>query len=613
VGELGQFGAGQSCEACRRRFERDDVDILRLADADLDWPHVPSRFASAVLRAASWDQVSSAMTDGEPRLTRRQQTRLLHPSDAVAAVLVPTRPGTTALDIGTGWSMLPSALSSLGAAVAVVDWSLARLRFGQLMYESPADIAAHWAPTQTLPFADRSFDFAFADVEGIRHALSLQQQRAGARTRHFSAFISDLRRVLKDGGTVVLATRNQLRSVKGEPESAHGSTRGGALGEWRIWRSVPAPWDAHGIRDAGFGDIRVMVPLPDRDDWQWLVPEERLREHLTAPRPRTYRRPSSREWARRAAARVGAGKWTVPDYYVLARAGPRTERRPRTLYESIEELAGDRPPSVRRLSGARLAVVGEDLFVKVPLAEDQKSHLAREVENTSIARGTGFGPFTLPWSRVETWHGVPYTVFPRVDESVVPRETRLAALAEVLDAQDPGAVAPLAVTAIWRRIGSARGGRDVDELEAEVLRRYILGRCADRVVPVGATHGDLHVGNVIVRPGAPPLLVDWNRFERLNPLLLDPARVAISNHRKRTGSTLAEAQLAFIDGEQEDPFADRARSLVGDLDPLEAATIMLLDRIIAYSWPRRRYKPWFVDRLRDAARALVERVEETTW
>lgn len=365
------------------------------------------------------------------------------------------------------------------------------------------------------------------------------------------------------------------------------------------------------MRLAGFAGTRVVVAYPRRSDWQRLIPRERLRQDLMKPRGTDSTARVLPSLVRRAAAASGAAIWLVPEYLVLAHRRPRGDGPPLMLTESLVAFAGEPPPVVGALGDARVTMTGEQSFVKFPLSRSQQGALAQEVEKTLVARTTSFGPLTLPWARSDDWHGIPYSVFPLVPQPrrIARSETSTAVLAAI-EAREVERTAPIRDTALWERLFSERGVEDVREIGAEALRDAVLDRCADVLVPVGPTHGDLHERNVLPRGRQRPLLIDWNRFEACNPLVLDAANAAVWMQRKHARVSLGAALSAFADGDLDDEITRRARQLLGGLTPLQAATLLLLDRIVSYGPPRARHRPWKLEPLQTAAVTMSRRLDE---
>ncbi|WP_043505827.1 phosphotransferase [Georgenia sp. SUBG003] len=233
------------------------------------------------------------------------------------------------------------------------------------------------------------------------------------------------------------------------------------------------------------------------------------------------------------------------------------------------------------------------------------------MRKTREAAGTALGAFVVEGARVERWGAVPYAVYPAVRSrrSADPDAARTA-LHGVLREVGHGELAPLSRTVLWGRLASARGRADVADAHGHAVREHVLARCVDAVVPVGPTHGDLHAGNVMLPVSGGAKLVDWNRFEACNPLVLDSLFAAAEEFRAAHGATFAEALLAFVDGGAAGPAAERARALLGDLAPLEAAMVVFVDRAVTYGQPRRRYRPWTLPPLQATGEALTARLGE---
>lgn len=583
------------CPACGRRWG-DEVGILRLAEGDEPWHDVPAYVRDAALRAAGADALVAEMVDGDEPWPGDVLRRLLHPAGGAAATLVPLTPGSAVLDLGTGWSTLARALSTFGAEVTSADWVYARLRLEALMNDAPAGRALHLDLGRPLPWPDETFDAVFVDTAEVRRLLGDRSDADAV----LGGVLTEVRRVLAADGVAVVRTHNPLSDLAGPRRpAARRRTRAREL-----WAALRSPWGDTALRAAGLRTARVIVALPTREAWRWLVPQERLREHLRAHLP-----PSSpRRRAVRLAAAAGGAPWLARDYFLLARR-TAAGARPRTLGEVLAGTSEQPAPVTMALSDARVAVHGARDFLKVPLSAEQQEAVAAEVRKTHQAAGTALGAFTLDGARVERWGAVAYAVYP----VVTPRPSAdlhaaRAALQEVLREVGGGEDALLRETVFWARLVSPRGEADAAGARARAVREHVLATCADATVPVGPTHGDLHAGNVLLPVTGGPRLVDWNRFEANNPLLLDGVFAAAEEFRAAYRATFAEALLAFVDGTTDGLTAGRARALLGDLRPLEAAAIVYLDRVMTYGQPRRRYRPWTLPPLQRAGEALEARL-----
>ncbi|MFD1506950.1 hypothetical protein FE374_04070 [Georgenia yuyongxinii] len=586
------LAARNACPACREPYSVDDLGILRLAATDRSWRDLPHHVVAAVLAASTAEALVQEMLDGEAPWPSALRRRLMHPSGGGAATLVAIQPGARVLDL-TGWPTLPRALRSFGANVAVGDWVYARLRFAALLQDGTPD-AVHLSPDAALPWTAGTFDAVFVDVSELESA-------AGIRGR--DRLLREVRRVLRAEGVAVLGTRNGLRHLLERP-------RGAGVGLAELVRSVVRPAQKDVVRRCGLEVTRTVVPMPRRVGWRALVPGERLADHLRESLTGTSTpRAAAARGAARLLVRLGGARWVAADHYLIAQhrgaVTPTLTLAELVLADETARASTGRRAEIHALSDARVAVAGEHHFVKLPLTAEQQEKLAAEVAKTEAARRTAFAPFVLSGARVERRHGLVYAVYPRVP--VVHDPARQHAAVELaLGRLGVGVAGPLSSTAFWGRLATDRGARDAAEIGAGRLRTLVLDAWADRVVPVGASHGDLHSGNVLLRADGPPLLVDWNRFEIRNPLLLDGVYAVVEACRDASGGTLASALEAFVDDEIGGPLARRARTLLGDLAPLEAAVVVLLDRAMSYGQPRRRHRPWTLPPLQ-LARATLDR------
>lgn len=586
------------CPSCETLTRTDDVGIVRLTQDDDPWPGVPRRVAVQTSAATTDAALVDRIVDAEDGWSADLQERLLHPATGVAATLVPLDDPSTVLDLGTGWGPLAGALALYGPDVHVVraDHVLARLRFNVLMHPAEAP-AIHLDLDAPLPWPADAFDAVFVDAAPLARTHG-----AAARDR----VLAEVCRVLRPDGVAVVRTANTL--LVGGRNAGRTARLGAKV------RAMRDPVGRRHVRRAGLVPRRVVVPYPALDDWRWLVPAEGLRAQLVATssgrsRPARVRRQLP---TRSTALRV------VRDAFVIAQpAGSAPAGRVRTLPEELVGASRDRPPVTLSLSDARVAVVGEEEFVKIPLSAHQEEALATEVAKTTTARErTAFAPFVLPGGTVSrrgaSEHGLSYTSFPRVHERRPDPAQAFDVVVRALRSLDATNVAPLAETALWRRLTSDRGAADAEEMGVARLRDTVLAECGHVRLPVGPSHGDLHAGNVMFRVDGDPILVDWNRFEEVNPLLLDAAYAAVRAHRVATRTTMAEAFAALADGEISLNLAERARALAGDLDTLYAASVVLLDRVASYSLPRRRYKPWTMGPMLAAGRELQGRMDART-
>lgn len=554
------------CVDCERERPVDIGGVVYLTERDLSWPDVPENVLDQVRDATTAEEIIDAMLDPRDPWSQSLQARLLHPAGAAAVTLDMPAPGMDVLDLGTGWPALASALQSFGARTTSADPVPLRLRFEQLMHDQPAVEAVHLSLSSRLPWEPSSFDRVFVDAHEVR--------RSGA---DLATILAEVRRVLKDNGSLIMGLDHRA-----------------AVSRRKLRRMLAK----HGLTLA-----RVAAPVPHGGDWSWLVPEHRLRVQLLDEIKRRRRaRVLSKQTAKRVLVALGGARWIAQGRYVVACAGQSPP--PTSPLAAVLGEHSSRSPSIMRLSDARVAIFGSESFVKLPLSEQQQRALLQEAQNTRLARETAFAPFVIGSEHVGDWNGLPYVRYPLLRERIAQSDEAAKAVEAVLHAVAPGQDAPLRDTVLWERLSSARAERDAAEAGGSHLRQWALKELGDVAVPVGPTHGDLHQGNVLLTHDRPPILVDWNRFELRNPLLLDAGYAAIEHHRRTTGANLAEALASFRDRRLDGPLAVHAASVRGGLSDDAAAVVILLDRLVSYSLPRRRYKPWTMGPMLKAVQAL---------
>jgi SAM-dependent methyltransferase len=545
------------------------------------WRDVPASFAAEVLRVGDQRELIDSVIR---TLSAKQQKQLMHPAGGIAAVLTPLRLGERVLVLGVPNSTLPSTIASFGASVTCADWEPARLRFARLLCE-PA-LGGSWlelAPGTSLSFAAGAFDVVITDLDELRSA---------SPDGRLEAALAEIDRVVSANGTIVLSTSSRV-------------ARWRSTNPRELVRALRSPWSSDAIRTAGFASQRVLVPYPSRRNWKWMIPLERLREPFGETVKVTNRRTALiRGWE--LLARLGLGRWIARDFYVVARRSDDPSSTPETMADTLEACAGERTPLLLSLSDARIAVLGEKRFVKVPLSRHQQEALVNEVHNTELARSTGLADHVLSGSRVRDHSGVPVTDFPLVVADDSFEEDPQAAIVRICRTLPADLKLPLADTAFWTRLASAHGVDETSAVGADRHRERVLAEFGALQVPVGPTHGDLHPGNLMYVDRC-ALLVDWNRFELTNPLFFDPLYALVIERQKRLGTDLATELIAFAEGRTTGALTELADERLGELTREQAAVILLLDRAVSYGESRRHSRPWTLERFADAARRFDER------
>lgn len=542
----------------------DDIGIVHRAEGTLGWPGVPDEFAELVTTSHNPAEMVASMVDGPAALPTSLQRSLLHPASALPAVLAPVGAGRSALDAGTGWFGLAPALASLGMSVTRADWSYPRLRFSRVVHPAPAITDVLIGRSRLADLGAR-FDVIFLDLEQVPPSA-----RPG--------LLSGARLLLRPGGAVIAGVTDP-RAVLVRAGSFAKALRAPS------WRTV--------ARRAGLVLHATHFCLPDRSAPQVVIPAARLAQEIG-----DRRRPTGvKAAASRLLRAAGGAAVLAPDrFLVLTPVGAVTGP------SAASRVVGEQDePLVLALSDARVGVLGSERFAKIALSTDQQRALMSEAHKARRARGTVFGPHVVEPEASSEEDGIVRVLYAAVTARPVSPEKAAAAVDSVLDKLDPSSMAALEDTPLWRRLVGDRGQRDIADLDAGPLWSWLQSRCAHRTVPVGPNHGDLHPDNLLVRADSgDPMLVDWNRFEEGNPLLLDPLYAAIGVEQVATGCSFADAFERAATGSLNGVLADRARQLLGELDIVEATALLLLDRVASYSLPRRRYKPWTLPQFEDA-------------
>lgn len=554
----------------------DDLGIVLCTDHRTEWQGVPREFAERVTTAQDAAELVSSMVDRPDPWPVSLQRTLLHPSSAVPAALAPVRAGGTALDLGTGWFGLAPALASFGVETTRADWIYSRLRFARLVHPVPGITDVLVEPLRLPDLTTARFDAIFLDLNQF------------PATAH-AELLSGARRLLMPGGAVVAGVTDR---------------RAGLIRTASFAQALRTPSSRAVVRRAGMQVHAAHFALPDRAAPQVVVPTQRLAEQLSVRRRYT----GAKALALRLLRAVNGIPLLARDrLLVLTPTGAGTE--PSAAGRALGE---EGEPLVLALSDARVGVLGTERFAKVALSTDQQHALMAEADRTTGAGGTAFGPHVVEPQEVGRTDGIMRVSYPAVAARTVPPEAAAAAIDTVLDRLDRAPVSALARTPLWRRLVSERGQRDITDLHARPLWEWLSRRCHDSTVPVGPNHGDLHPDNVLVPAGSGrPVLVDWNRFEEGNPLVLDPLYAALNIEREITGCSFAEAFERAAKDSLTGPLAVRTVAVRGDLEALEAAVLLLLDRIASYSLPRRRFKPWTLPQFEDATATLLARVNHS--
>ena len=182
-------------------------------------------------RSAVWDSVPA---DAVPE----------HFEERLALLTPHVRAGQRVLDLGCGDGRFAAAMAALGAEVVCADVAAEALRrTGQRV---PGAALVELADGAPLPFDDRAFDLVWAG-ETLEHVADL------------TGLLTELRRVLEPGGSLVITTPNLARlrvvaeALRGRPLEKRLDPRADHLRFFtaRTLRGV--------LGDAGFAGIIVRV------------------------------------------------------------------------------------------------------------------------------------------------------------------------------------------------------------------------------------------------------------------------------------------------------------------------------------------------------------------
>jgi len=172
-----------------------------------------------------------------------------------AAAMILSEPGGRLLDIGCGAGSFSAGFLDAGFFVAGIDMTEEQVAAAQAR---GLDARVHDLGSGPVPFPDQSFDVAFAG-EVIEHIIDT------------TAFLADIRRVLKPGGCVVLTTpnlasaENRLRLLFGlYPIWTEFRLEGG---QGHV-RSYTRRTIVRHLRETGFAVERV------KGNWVPLVPQK---------------------------------------------------------------------------------------------------------------------------------------------------------------------------------------------------------------------------------------------------------------------------------------------------------------------------------------------------
>lgn len=571
------------CRRCSRSFLVDDLGILDLAEGDVPWPDVPPQVAAAVVRAGEHADLGPVVAALPGHVMSSNPGGL-----AVFAAADARRPdrglsGSDVLVLGASWLDLPRALEFLGARVVVADSVYARLRLGRLLQAGAARADLHVGGVDALPFDDGAFSTVFVDLTDPAACPD-----SGAARR----VLREARRVVAPDGVVVCVVDNPLRPLVRLLRSATSVRRLFTIARAIRLPDLLAPHRS-ALRGTGLRAARTLVPVPD-----WSTMTEVLVPGRWSRRLEAAAGTSTRERLRRLLGRTGLGAWIAPGFLVVARSAHAT-------VSTLADTVAGRGASVITRDTPRVALVGSDVFVKVPLSAAQERGVVKEVARTHEAADGPWRGVVLGGVRSGAAGSVRYGIYPLVDWRDIPLGEVEERLCDVMLALPRSRSARLRDTSVYRRIARPALPENVTAVAADALRASFL-TLADVRVAIGPTHGDLNPGNVLHVAGDGIRVIDWGRAEPDNPLVLDAVFLTVTLHQWRRALDLRTAVGDFVAGQVLGPAAELTSGLVGELSRTQCAALLLLHEVTALQSDLRQLAPYSRERLRDAVGLLGE-------
>ena len=179
--------------------------------------------------------------------------------DRIFALVVPKRPGLTALDIGCGTGFLSLELAGRGHRVSGVDFAPAMLALAR-QKAAAAGLEAHFeeADAEAMPFPPAQFDLVMS-----RHLLWTLP--------HPEAALDEWRRVLRPGGRLVVIDGQADVTPQPEPkDNARASAEYAAISDrlpflsGRPREAIETLFAAHGLVRVGSDPLRDLVAAQER-------------------------------------------------------------------------------------------------------------------------------------------------------------------------------------------------------------------------------------------------------------------------------------------------------------------------------------------------------------
>jgi hypothetical protein len=293
----------------------------------------------------------------------------------------------------------------------------------------------------------------------------------------------------------------------------------------------------------------------------------------------------------RIAKSAGVQDLLVPGYLVIGRnrgKGAAPVNYEGSVLDRIAKAEGmadfHKTTISARWNSQSISFANRKKFVKVPLTStalagaDAQRLASEELAQHPVGR---FIPLPIELKEVA---GVSYLVC-----RVVPSQVRAAVgeetLNRLLEALSHGSRrVRLSTTDFWERIFDPGIKHSLLAFGAASALDYVERSLAGRYVVAGVSHGDLGSSNVLL-DGGRPYVIDWDRYERNSPLLLDAMAAACSlvlqRERSRTSDTVLEMLKYVLRGDPRLPLNHRIFGGIDELSPPEMVALFVLN---AVSW-----------------------------
>lgn len=218
--------------------------------------------ARALARIAQTDGWDVAAHDYMRELDHHAYRLAVDEYAAQLRFLLPLGPTSRVLIMRSGWGAVPLNLASCTALTVAMDDRRSRVHFlasrqQQATAEHLAGVAGR--PAATLPFVDGAFD-AVILLDAFETIFpDGRQSRRPPRV----ALLEESRRILRQGGSLLLGTANRLGFAR--PPTG---PRARLQSYWSYRRT---------LRRAGFADLQFFAPLPSHREPFFILPLDQWR------------------------------------------------------------------------------------------------------------------------------------------------------------------------------------------------------------------------------------------------------------------------------------------------------------------------------------------------